>query len=110
MSDTNPGQWPQQPFHQPPAPPAHVPDYMVWAILEMLFCCQPLGIVGLVFAVMANSKKNSGDIAGATVDAMNSKKFLKIGAWIGGVIALLYLVFYGVMFVLAILGNTSGTH
>lgn len=59
----------------PQTPP---PNYLVFAILVTLFCCQILGIVSIVFAAQVNSKWSSGDIEGA----INASKNAKLWAWI----------------------------
>jgi len=61
---------------KPQAPP---PNYLVFAILVTIFCCQVLGIVSIVFAAQVNSKWNAGDYEGA----LNSSKNAKLWAWIG---------------------------
>ena len=38
-----------------------VPNYMVWAILELICCCLPLGIVGLVYSLSANRMLPRGE-------------------------------------------------
>lgn len=80
-------------FTKPQAPP---PNYLVFAILVTIFCCQILGIVSIVFAAQVNSKWNAGDFDGA----LNSSKNAKLWAWIGlgsglavGVIILLLSLF-----------------
>lgn len=63
-------------INQPQAPP---PNYLVFAILVTIFCCQILGIVSIVFAAQVNSKWNSGDFEGA----LNASKNAKLWAWVG---------------------------
>jgi hypothetical protein len=64
-----------QQFQQRQTPP---PNYLVFAILVTIFCCQILGIVSIVFAAQVNSKWNSGDIQGA----LDASKNAKLWAWI----------------------------
>jgi hypothetical protein len=64
-----------QQLQQPQTPP---PNYLVWAILATIFCCQILGIVSIVFAAQVNSKWNAGDIQGA----LDASKNAKLWAWI----------------------------
>lgn len=61
---------------QPQAPPS---NYLVFAILVTIFCCQILGIVSIVFAAQVNSKWNAGDIEGA----ISASKNAKLWAWVG---------------------------
>ncbi len=42
-----------------------IPSNLVWAILATLFCCQPLGIVAIVFAASVSDKVKNGDYEGA---------------------------------------------
>jgi len=56
-----------QPSGTPP------PNYLVFAILATIFCCQILGIVSIVFAAQVNSKWNSGDTQGALIASKNAK-------------------------------------
>jgi hypothetical protein len=79
-----------QPSGTPP------PNYLVFAILTTIFCCQILGIVSIVFAAQVNSKWNSGDTQGALEASRNAK----LWAWIAfgsglviGVVAALLAVF-----------------
>lgn len=80
-------------INQPQAPP---PNYLVFAILVTIFCCQILGIVSIVFAAQVNSKWNAGDFEGA----LNASKNAKLWAWVGlasgvavGLIAVLLSIF-----------------
>lgn len=63
-------------INQPQGPP---PNYLVFAIIVTLFCCQILGIVSIVFAAQVNSKWNAGDFEGA----LNASKNAKLWAWVG---------------------------
>jgi hypothetical protein len=69
MSDAA-GDWSDQ-----TAPPERVPNHLVWAILSTLFCCQPLGIVSLVYAAQVDTKQAFGDMAGARITSDNAKKW-----------------------------------
>lgn len=73
----------------------------MWAILETVLCCLPLGIAAIIYASRANSKKATGDIHGAMEDAATAKKMLIIGVAIGAVIVVLYLI-------IAVLGAAFG--
>lgn len=57
---------------------AAVPNYLVQSILVALFCCQPLGIVAIVFAAISMSKRDSGDYAGAIDAAAKARLFCLI--------------------------------
>jgi len=83
---------------QPQAPP---PNYLVFAILVTIFCCQILGIVSIVYAAQVNSKWNAGDHAGALSASKNAKTWAWIGAASGVAIALIITL-------LSILGVLAG--
>ena len=74
--------------------PPHVPDYLVWSILTTLFCCQPLGIAGIIFSAMANSAKQQGDFQTAMAYAKNAKLCPLIG-----VVGILVLILCMICFV-----------
>ena len=70
----------------------NVPDYLVWSILLTLCCCPPLGIVGIVFSVMANSAKQQGDFQTAMEHAKKAKLFLLIGLGLGLCLGLFQII------------------
>lgn len=76
--------------------PASVPNYLVPAIIS-IFCCLPLGIVGVIFAAQVNSKVATGDTAGALESSKKAKmfSFLAIGLGLAGIIC--YVLFVIVM-------------
>ncbi len=75
----------------PPAPPAHIPNYLVQAILVTIFCCLPFGIVSIVYAAQVNTKLDAGDVAGAVQASSNAKTWIWV-SFGGG----LFFVVYGV--------------
>ncbi|MEM9414919.1 MAG: CD225/dispanin family protein [Planctomycetota bacterium] len=72
-------------------------DNLVFAILMMLFCCQPLGIVAIIFSALAMSANNSGDFDTAHRQAAISKKCCAWGLGLG----LAYILFIVVIMVLS---------
>ena len=78
--------------------PASVPNYLIPAIIS-LFCCLPLGIVGVIFAAQVNGKVAAGDTAGA-LDASKKAKmfsFIAIGLGVLGIVCyVLFVVIMGV--------------
>ena len=78
--------------------PASVPNYLIPAIIS-LFCCLPIGIVGVIFAAQVNGKVAAGDTAGA-LDASKKAKmfsFIAIGLGLLGIIGyVLFVVIMGV--------------
>ena len=54
--------------------------WIVLSVLEIVTCCGVIpGIIGLIFAINANSKKNRGDFAGARDDIKKAKIAVFIG-------------------------------
>ncbi|HEU4795518.1 MAG TPA: CD225/dispanin family protein [Pyrinomonadaceae bacterium] len=92
----------------PPPPsgtPATVPNYLIPAIIS-LFCCLPLGVVGVIFAAQVNGKVAAGDTAGA-LDASKKAKlfsFIAIGLGLAGI------VFYVLVWVIMGIGMVAGSN
>jgi hypothetical protein len=80
-----PGQWGQPGW--PGATPPVIESNLVWGILTTIFCCQPLGIVSIVFAAQVGSKQAAGDYAGA-MDASRKARGWAIAA---AVVALFWI-------------------
>ena len=66
-------------------------DYLVWSILTTVFCCQPLGIVAIVYSAKVESRFLGGDYDGAQEASGKAKKFLTISAILGAVFWFLYI-------------------
>ncbi len=67
--------------------------WLVESILVTLFCCLPLGIVGIVNAAKVESRFYAGDINGSERSSEEAKKWTNIGFWIGLVVGVIYLIF-----------------
>lgn len=76
-------------------------NYLIESILVTIFCCQPFGIVGIVFASQVNSKFAAGDIEGAQRASDDAKKWMKWGLISGLIIGTLFLIIYGAIFFFA---------
>lgn len=89
-----------------PVTSEHVPNYLVQAILVTIFCCQPFGIVSIVFAAQVNGKLESGDIEAARGASQSAKRW----AWVAfGVGAALYggvALIYGALIVFALVAGS----
>lgn len=79
----------------PPTPPP--PNYLVWAIVTTVLCCLPLGVASIVFSTQVNSKWAAGDVQGAEAASANAKKFAIWSAVVSVVLALLAVIFVGVL-------------
>lgn len=76
-----------EPYGAPPK------NWLVESILVTLFCCLPLGIVGIINAANVNTKWTAGDYEGAEHSAAEAKKWTKIGFIIGIVVIVAYVIF-----------------
>jgi len=86
-----------EPNFQPTGTPP--PNYLVFAILTTIFCCQILGIVSIVFAAQVNSRWNSGDTQGALDASRNAKMWAWIAVGSGLLIGVvvIFLAVFGVI-------------
>ena len=68
---------PRMPYQQakPPVPSSHT-MYLIFSILSTLFCCLPLGIVGIVFSILSLTRWSEGDYDGSNSAANTSKNIL----------------------------------
>ena len=66
--------------------------WMVESILVTILCCLPLGIVGIVNAAKVNSLYSAGKYDEALRASNEAGKWTKIGAGIGLVGILLYII------------------
>ena len=87
------------PYGQPGTPP---PNYLVWAILTLIFCCWPLSIPSIVFAAQVNGKYSAGDLAGAQESSRKAKQF---ALWS----AISACVLFGLLIALFIVGAIAGS-
>ncbi len=58
-------------------------NWLVASILATLFCCLPLGIVGIVYAAQVDSKWNGGDHHGAIHAAEKAKTWALVSIGLG---------------------------
>ncbi len=74
-------------------------SWLIESILVTLFCCLPLGIVGIVNATRVESRFYAGDVAGSNQASADAGKWTKIGFWVGlgvGVLYVIIVVVFGV--------------
>lgn len=89
----------ERPFGDLPTP--RPKNWLVESILVTLFCCLPLGIVGIINAASVNGKYDAGDFAGAQEASAAAGKWTKIGFFVGLAVIAIYVV-------LAIVGIGGG--
>jgi len=80
-------------------------NYLIESILVTIFCCQPFGIVGIVYASQVNSKFDAGDYQGAQTASKEAKKWMNWGIIAGIVTVVGVLVLYGSAFLLFLTGE-----
>lgn len=83
-------------------------SYLVQSILVSLCCCQPLGIVAIVFAAMALSKQSSGDLRGAREAASRARVFCWLGFFIGISVWLIFALIHGTAGFIEFFERTAG--
>ena len=81
--------YPPYGYYGAPTPPP-VKTYLLESILVTLFCCQPFGIVGIVFAAMTMSARDRGDWPAMANHSRQARRWTTIGFWCGLTIVLLY--------------------
>jgi hypothetical protein len=78
------------PASRPPGP-VSIDVSLVGPILATLFCCQPFGIVAIVFAAMAMSHASAGNLEAAERSAAQSRQWTN-WAVAGGLAALVVYI------------------
>jgi hypothetical protein len=53
-------------------------NWLVESILATIFCCLPLGIVGIVYATQVNGKFAAGDYEGALASSKEAARWTKL--------------------------------
>ncbi len=83
-------------------------NYLVESILVTIFCCLPLGIVGIINASKVNSEFEQGNFEEANKASASAKKWAKYGL-IAGIIGIVgYLIFMFAIGGMAMLSGSSG--
>ena len=77
-----------------------VKDYFLHNILVLVFCCLPIGIVGIIKSSECKSAIAVGDVARAQRLSAEAKKMATIGCICGSVLIGLIVVFYVVLLAL----------
>jgi hypothetical protein len=70
-------------------------NYLIESILITIFCCLPLGIVGIVYGAQVNSKYAVGDFDGALKASNQAKSWVTWGFISGLIIIALSVILYG---------------
>ena len=75
-------------------PRPNIPNHLVWAILVMTFCCQPTGIVAIVYAAQVNGKIDAGDYAGARRASNSARTWANVSMILGFVIVACWVLLF----------------
>jgi hypothetical protein len=76
------------------AGPGGTVDTWLWqSILATIFCCQPLGIVAIVFAAQAQSAVSSGDTRTAREKAATARTWTLVAVGVGLLVFIPFLLF-----------------
>jgi hypothetical protein len=73
-------------------------NWLIESILATIFCCLPLGIVGIVYASQVNGKFAAGDYEGALASSREAGRWTKLSflIYIGlAVLGLIFLFVFG---------------
>ncbi len=84
------------------APAPEIPTRLAPAILVTLFCCQPFGIVAIVYAVLTSSKVAAGDIHGAMECSDMAKFWCRLAFGLGLAV---WLIYGAIMVLAGLAGN-----
>jgi hypothetical protein len=80
-------------------------NYMVESILVTLFCCLPLGIVGIINASKVDAASAAGNDAEAQRLSAEAYKWVKYGFFAGIAVIVLYVIFIFLVGGAAMLGR-----
>ena len=78
-----------------PVPP--MPDtWLVWSILATIFCCQLIGIVGIVYAAQVESEYRQGHYEKAQEYSNNARIWTLVALALGLVVIICYVFLIGI--------------
>jgi hypothetical protein len=102
-------------YGTPPPPPVQnagmgvkPKNWLVESILVTIFCCLPLGIVGIINASKVDGKFAAGDHAGAQQSSAEAAKWTKIGFFVGIGVSVIYGIWLFLLGGMAVMN--SGTY
>lgn len=78
---------------RPDERPVMPPTYMLWAILSLICCCFPAGIVAVIMSARVSSRFYEGDYEGAKRASRNAEIWIIVSFVLGVLINTLYLPF-----------------
>lgn len=89
----------QEPAPAPSCGPCRTPElppktWLLESILATIFCCLPLGVVGIIYASKIESAWYAGNRELALSSARSAKSWTIAAFWVGLGSCLLYIIFY----------------
>jgi predicted RNA-binding Zn-ribbon protein involved in translation (DUF1610 family) len=84
----------QQNLQQPYMLPTYItppPDYLIWSILSLVFCCVPLGIVALIYSIQCKSAIAAGRYNDAVKHSKTAFQWNLVSLIAGILIGILYV-------------------
>ena len=69
-------------------------DYLAWAVLSLIFCCLPFGIVSLIHSIKVEDLWRQGFLQEAEDEAAKAKKWAKYAFFSGIAIVVGYVLLY----------------
>ncbi len=80
--------------------------YLLESILVTLFCCLPIGIVGILYSIRVEESFYSGKQEASLLASRNAGKWVKIG-FIVGIIAYLLAILFPILMMVGLISMTS---
>lgn len=75
----------------------YIPNYLAPAILVTIFCCFPLGIVGLIYAAQVNGRLIAGEYEKAVSASLSARLWCWITFGVGILLWCFYMFLYTVI-------------
>ncbi len=87
-------------------PSAGVPDnYLAAAILTCMFCCMPLGVVSVAYAVSVNSAISMGNLQAAQIASKKAKFWMLVTLFSGLAFWVCYMLAIATMTASGVMAN-----
>ena len=97
-------------YAQSPVIPEHEsPDHFVLAILATIFCCFPLGLIGILKSNECRSARERGDRDAAYQHSRSAKKFSLIAVGCGIAVYVLIVAIYAVLLLMMMMIGTGSS-
>ena len=96
----------QPPRQQRPAPRPKPDNYLVLSIISVFFCCIPLSIAAIIYAIKVDEYWSKGDYESAYDASNKAKKLLIWSAVATAILTIAAIIFYILVFAFAL--GTAG--